>query len=305
MIVRGKTGTIGQAVFQGGTSHLINEGLISADTAGGTLTIRPNQFTNTGTVEEKNGGNMALNAFASSNAGLMTAAGGTLTLDGTFTNTGTIQADTATVNLNGSFTLATLGTFQRTGGTVNVQGALNLTGETLTLDASTGSWTLNGGTILGGTVTQTADGRLLFTTDRASTLDGVSVNGDLDLTSSGARLLVRNGLSLDGAARIDNNAAIGFIGDQTFDDASVVFEGNSGSLGVEGNSTLTLGPSMIVRGKTGTIGQAVFQGGTSHLINEGLISADTAGGTLTIRPNQFTNTGTVEEKNGGTIVIVP
>jgi hypothetical protein len=35
------------------------------------------------------------------------------------------------------------------------------------------------------------------------------------------------------------------------------------------------------------------------------IFADSAGGTLTINPTQFTNTGAVEKKNGGTIVIVP
>lgn len=92
---------------------------------------------------------------------------------------------------------------------------------------------------------------------------------------------------------------------QTFDGASVVFEGNSGALSVDGTSTLTLGSTLVVRGKTGSIGQAVFQGGTGQLINQGLISADVLGGTLTINPTQFTNTGTVEEKNGGTIVIIP
>ena len=185
---------------------------------------------------------------------------------------------------------------------MQLTGLLNLTGDTLTLDAATGSWTLKGGTIKGGTVTQTAQGALVFTSSQ-NTLDGVTVNGDLDLTTSNARLKVLNGLTLNGDARIDNNGAIAFNGTQTFGTGKVVFEGSSGSLGVDGNTTLTLGPAMVVRGKTGRIGQAVLQGGAGHLVNQGLISADTAGGTLTINPTQFTNEGTVEEKNGGTIIV--
>ena len=305
MVVRGKSGNIGQPVFQGGISHLINEGLISADVAGGAFTINPTQFTNggTGTVEEKNGGDVILSSASWSNAGLIAATGGTLTLDGSFSNTGTIQTDATKVDLKGSFTKATLGTFQCTGGAVQLTGLLNLAGDTLTLDATTGSWTLKGGTIRGGTVTQTAQGGLLITNSGQNTLDGVTVNGDLDLTATSARLRVLNGLTLNGDARIDNGGAIVFNGTQSFETGSVVFEGNSGSLGVDGDTTLTLGPAMVVRGKTGRIGQAVLQGGAGHLINEGLISADVAGGTLTINPTQFTNEGTVEEKNGGTIIV--
>ena len=100
--------------------------------------------------------------------------------------------------------------------------------------------TLNGGTIRGGTVTQTAEGGLLFT-GAQSVLDGVSVNGDLDLTTGTARVRISNGLTLNGDVRIDNSGAIVFNGTQTFDNARVVFEGNSGALGVDGNTTLTLG----------------------------------------------------------------
>jgi len=304
MVISGKTADIGRPVFQGLSSHLINQGLISADMDGGTLRINPTQFTNTGTVEVKNGGNISLSLIGNtwSNSGLVKATGGMLTLAGTFTNTGTIQADTATVNLNGTFTLPSLGTFQRTGGTVQVSGDLDLTGDTLTLDATTGTWTLIGGTIMGGTVTQTDEGRLLFSTT-AGTLDGVSVNGDLDLTTGGSRLLIRNGLSLNGIVRIDNNGGIAFTGVQTFDNASVVFEGNSGSLSAEGNAILTLGPGMVVRGKTGTISRPIFQGLGSHIINEGLISADTDGGTLTINPTQFTNAGSIAIKAGSVVSV--
>jgi hypothetical protein len=304
MVVRGKTGTISRPIIQGLSSHIINQGLISADTAGGTLTINPVQFTNTGTVEEKDGGNTDITSGTWSNAGLVTATGGALALGGSFTNTGTVQTDAAAVDLKGSFTKASLGTFLRTGGSVQVSGLLNLTGDTLTLDSASGSWTLNGGTVRGGTVAQAAGGRLLFSGNAQNTLDGVAVSGDLDLTTGSARLLVRNGLALTGTVRIDNNGGLGFTGTQAFDNASVVFEGNSGSLSAEGNGTvLTLGPATVVRGKSGTIGQSFFLGGNTHIVNQGLISADVAGGTLRVSPAQFTNTGTVEQKDGGTIVV--
>jgi len=137
----------------------------------------------------------------------------------------------------------------------------------------------------------------------------VSVVGDLDLTNGG-HVLIRNGLTLAGAVRLDQigtlgSGAIGFTGVQTFDNASIVFGNGSGFLSVEGNSTLTLGPNAVVRGKNGIIGQPIFTGGTNKLINQGLISADVAGGTLTIKPTVFENTGTVEQKNGGKIVIIP
>jgi len=62
---------------------------------------------------------------------------------------------------------------------------------------------------------------------------------------------------------------------------------------------------MVVRGKSGTLGQPVFAGGNNRLINQGLISADVAGGTLTIRPSQFENSGTLRELNGGKIIVIP
>ncbi len=126
---------------------------------------------------------------------------------------------------------------------------------------------------------------------------------------------------------LDNGGGISFAGNQTFATGSIVFAGNSGSLGIANGTTLTLGPAMVVRGKTGLIGASVFTMAPGNLINQGLISADVAGGTLTVSPTQFenpgtlradgtgasvvirvtpfTNTGTIEELNGGKIVTTP
>ena len=62
-------------------------------------------------------------------------------------------------------------------------------------------------------------------------------------------------------------------------------------------SVLPLGPAAVVRGKTGTLG------GAGKLINQGLISADVAGGTLTVTPTAFTNEGVLRASDGGTLKI--
>ncbi|MBI3415185.1 MAG: Ig-like domain-containing protein [Verrucomicrobia bacterium] len=335
MVVRGKSGNIGQGVISGfGMRKLINQGVILADVAGGTFTMVPSEFENAGTLECKNGGVVALSVnnaavVAAHNTGAINASsGGTLTLNGTWNNAGTITANEATVNLGGTFTPADLGTFNRTGGTVNLTGVLDLGGGTLTLDAATGPWRMNGGTFKGGTVKQTEGGKLRFAANTLSTLDGLRVEGDLELTNTFSRALIRNGLTLTGSVILDNTGAITFSGDQTFNTGQVVFAGTPGILGIEPGTTLTLGPAMVVRGKSGNIGQGVISGfGMRKLINQGVILADVAGGTFTINPTQFenpgtlradgtgasvvirvtpfTNTGTIQEANGGKVVIVP
>src|SRR5262249_26124488 len=121
-----------------------------------------------------------------------------------------------------------------------------------TLDASTGPWTLNGATIQNGTITQTGIGKLLLAS-ALNTLDNVTVNGDLDATSG--RLHIKTELVSNGVLRINNNVAVGFEGTQTFATGTVEFAGDSGSFGLVGDAKLTLGPNVVVHGKSGNIGQ--------------------------------------------------
>ena len=65
------------------------------------------------------------------------------------------------MNLGGSFTFANVGTFNRSGGTVNLTGTLTNANATLPLTAATGSWALLGGSIIGGTITDSS-GALAF-----------------------------------------------------------------------------------------------------------------------------------------------
>ncbi len=127
-------------LFQTGTASgsfspagLTNQGLISAQTSGKTITISSANFTNSGSLQTLNGATLTIN---SSN----------------WTNSGNITLDsTSTLNLGGTFTTAAIGTINRTGGTINITGTLTNTANTFALTAATGPYTLSG-TILNGNV---------------------------------------------------------------------------------------------------------------------------------------------------------
>jgi hypothetical protein len=299
VVVRGKSGVIGQPVFLAGTNLVVNHGRILSDVTNGNLVVRPVRFENPGRVETANGGGVTLAGTTWSSSGTILANAGTVTFDGSFNNTGTLEGTRGTLVIDSDFTLAQLGRVRLTSGGVFQRARLHLGNDTLDINASTGPWTLERGTIIGGTVRQ--DGaRLVLRT--GNTLDGVTVTGDLDLTTGTARVLARNGLTVSGRILINNLGAIGFAGDQTYN-GRIDFTGTSGNVSIDGNTTLTLGPESVIRGQTGRIGApAVFLPGTSKLILRGLISADVAGGTLTVSPNVFENLGRLEERNGGRLL---
>ena len=70
---------------------------------------------------------------------------------------------------------------------------------------------------------------------------------------------------------------------------------------IEGDSTLTLGSGVLVHGQNGTIGNQIFIGGTNALVNQGTISADVAGGVISLVANSTTNDtgGILRAENGG------
>jgi hypothetical protein len=157
---------------------------------------------------------------------------------------------------------------------------------------------------------------------QGNTLDAVRLIGNLTLNNYTAFLRIRNGLTLEGAALLENSAIIEFSGNQTWNSGELVFTGDSATLRFNGQ--LTLGPALVIRGKSGTIQEF---GPNAKLINQGTIAVDTArgsltiaaaqfdnsgvikavasGSTITIRSANFNNTGTIEELNGGKILINP
>ena len=274
-----------------GASSIINQGTIVADVAGQSLTFFGDSFTNQGTVEVKNGA--------------------TLTLGGNWANTGVLRANASTLILGGrlgtsrpSFTTAGIGKLERSGGTIILTGNLDNTGATLALNAGTGSWILQG-TIRGGNIT-TADGAALvpgfLPGYGAGILDGVTLDGDMTLTDP-LPFNVVNGLTLNGTltmtSSLNQRAGLAFNGTQTLGGhGQVVFAGTGGdNVLLPTSGTLTIGPALTIRGGSGTIGEQSLP-----LINAGTISADVAGGVITIRGNRFTNSG-VLRLNQGTLVL--
>src|SRR5439155_11528656 len=70
---------------------------------------------------------------------------------GSWSNTGTITINGGRLYQNGTVSTVGVGTINGIGGNVYLSGVLNNAGSTLTLDAASGTWTLTGGTISGGT----------------------------------------------------------------------------------------------------------------------------------------------------------
>ncbi len=288
LTVRGGGAMIGGVFFVGGNSFLINRGTILADAPGQVLRIDA-------------GGSGTF-----TNEGLVHATGGALTLLGSWDNNGTLEIDDATLNLDGTFRLDDLGTLDRAGGTVNLKGTLDNSGTTLRLDATTGSWVLDGGSINNGAIELVDGSTLVLTSNFANRLSGVTLNADLALSASNAHLRLSNGVTVNGTITVSGSNA-GLISDTTQTiggSGTIQFEGSTGSerdLSVEGGTTLTLGENLTVRGGGAMIGGVFFVGGNSFLINRGTILADAPGQVLRIDAGgsgTFTNEGLVHATGG-------
>jgi hypothetical protein len=318
--VRGHTGVIGYNSGWGGPANVnvINQGTILAETTGGTIRVAGQSFVNAGVAEARNGGTLDLPANVLFNSGLLNAAtGGALRLGGVWTNAGTLSMTNAAVYLGGNFTISSLGVFNRDGGTVYVTGTLNNTNTELTLNGGTGSWVMLGGTIRAGTVSVTGGARLIFSNIGGGTLDGTTCNGDLDLESmNGAQLTMTNGLVLNGTLRVGNPtnqwyAVVVVQGSQTLSGNATVVFGNHSSynalLLTLADTTLTLGSGVTIRGHSGIIGYSSAWGGPANVsvINQGVILADTSGGTIRVAGQSFVNAGLAEARNGGTLDLPP
>jgi hypothetical protein len=254
-----------------------------------------------------------------SNLGTITLNGGTLVLSlnsGSINNAGVISGD-GTILVGGTpWQWSDLGTLNRTGGLLSLQGTLNNEGKTLLVD-NIGTWALTGpvggGTITGGTISSSTGGTLEIGSSQASlgkggTLDGVTVDVDLRVTPS-STLVVQNGLKiLNGHQVILANGSgqsysLVLSGTQAITGhGAIVFNRTGLPLSdwlAPLSGTTTIGPDITVR--TG-VGAGTVGASGNALINQGLISAQTAGRTIRIA-GTFENQGRVEALNGATLVL--
>lgn len=285
-VIRLAAGTSGGLnIEQAGTVTMVNNGLISAEASGQKLLFR-----------------FSTNGFA--NNGTIVAVAGIVELGSTFTNAGTISGVT---------------------GSVIISGTLNATGTVQNLNASTGSWTLQSGSIVGGTFNM-SDGMVLRVVNlpgsTTAILDGVTLAGDVVVESS-SRVEVGNGTRFAAVRLASDNAYLYTAFGYTLRDR-VIAEGSG-----PGTRYVFIGDLLIASG--GEVRLASGVGGplevrfnnNATLTNEGLISAEAAGqflrigqtgdtlinrGTLratagTLQPNlTLTNTGTMIGVTGSLVL---
>ena len=283
----------------GRATTLVNRGTINGTTSIVPLTIQNAAFVNTGLVEATNGGTLTLNAASWNNStGRIEAAAGSI------------------VNLGGSTTTAMFGaviadpaTDALAAGTVNLTGVLDNTSASLNLNASTGRLSLAGGTITGGTISQTGGATLNVS---SGTLAGVTVTGaDLTVAASGT-LHVQGGITVATAnLNLSGGATLFLDGpSQTVDNLTINATGVYANLVLNGNDALTNG-----QGQTYTIGthaaiigpvEVTDGNGQNTLANQGTINANGGGyGATFITTSYFSNQGLAEATNGGQLTIQP
>ncbi len=252
IVMRGQ-GNIGQPLSSGGTNVLVNNGRISADVSGATLSTTPGggsgSLTNNGVLDARNGGILQLSTSINNAAGQ-------------------IAAQNANVVLQ------------------------------------------NGVRISGGTIASSATGALRTISSSANYLDNVTVNGVIDLTTvANSRERIINGATINCAINIANGGILSLdsqnttTGNQTIGGTAVINLNDPGArLAIEGNGSTTLDSGITVRGQ-GNIGAALIIGGTNVLTNNGLISADVAGGTLLLSTNIAANAGSQIIAGAGSTVV--
>jgi hypothetical protein len=276
----------------GGTGAIVYDGTYNptANVAGNsTLTLAPGITVRTGTA---GGGIITSGTVINQGVIASQTSGKTLGISTTpFLNQGTLLATNGGVlALNGTLSVAQLGIFSASGGVIRIGGVLDNSNNALALTGGTNSLAI-AGTLKGGTLTNATG----LTLSSSSTFQEVTLATNLTPTSI---LWLSNGLSLDGVTlSLPNTATLWCLNSGTLGGSgTVLFTGTTGGK-IEGtNYTLTLAPGITARTGAG--------GGTlepSHLINQGVISAQTAGRTLAINTKSFLNTGTLQVLDSGSL----
>jgi RHS repeat-associated protein len=334
--------TVGQGIaIHGGatlasnatTGNIINQGNITADSSSDLVIGLPITNSVTGTLAAVGSGSLDVHNLQSNSgtitAGSSSSTSGVVTLDNEslpgWSNSGTIQVNGDTLNLAGRFSFAPTAILTKTGGTVNITGALINTGNTVSLGTSTGVWNLNGGEIIGGTISiaSGSDANATWLTIASGTLDGVTLDAN---TSDNGSVIVDDGLTVD--KKLSVTGTLIFLGTQSLLGSGAIALA-SGSLDVRGIYDLDLPPAVTL-----TVGTEITIDGNGSLsgfdpenslsgfdpedslINQGMIQADTdslniasslpvtnaSGGTLSASNSQTLSVADLTN-NAGTIQV--
>lgn len=246
--------------------NVLNKGHITANVAGQTLALTsPLGIGNQGTLSAANGATLELSNTITNYASIIADASSTVALN----------SATVTNQSPGSMTIAgRLSLFESTinGGSVDLSaaGASGVVSNGATIENTT--FTLGNGDhfdILGGT-TMTFDGVMNITNNGT-----ISVNSDQ--ASLGTALNINADMTIGGSGEI------------------LLANGNSASqFNTANSSTVTLGPSQALRG-WGAVNAAI--------INQGTISADVAGGAISLSSYGIENDHIMQADNQSTLDI--
>ncbi len=326
VLIRGGHGTVG--IIDGISSEpmkLVNHGTIAADVADRGILVAPaGGLTNHGTLRADHsahldvrhlqgdandfelhgeGSRITLHGDYVLNRDTTVPAGTHLTLRGVWSNEATIELDDALLELDGTFTP---GTIAGDGGHVHLLGTLQNQGRTLTL-APSQPWELRGGRIVAGTLRLPDPAGLTVTSHNSNRLDGVRLEGTLELAEPNAHVRIGDGLELDGTVRLTGtNASLRSVSTQSIDGGTIAFEAGTPSMPrviVTGGTVLTLGPAQVLRGGRG---QITGTGSTAELLNAGRILADVGHATgIELAPSlaRFTNAGLMHASHGSRIAL--
>ncbi|HEX8523448.1 MAG TPA: hypothetical protein VF669_14440 [Tepidisphaeraceae bacterium] len=302
-------------VFSGAT--IVNNGIIRSNTAGRTMRVS-GKIANNGTIEAKDGGILTL-AGTWTNTGTISVNNGTLNWGiNPLTNTGTISVTNSNLYIARTMTEAEYRALPAATNKLGVApaGTLDLGTGTLNLDSGIGSLYLAGGSVKAGRVTAEPGYQIFSVTGTTSTLSSsMSLATNLNVAPGSVVLtpavltLENTNIVLNGSSSAPTSStllAVQNLNNQNTltGTGTISFSGSSGnSVQAAGSSNaLVLGPGITVQ--TGPEGGKLV----GPIINKGLVSAETAGKTLTIASSSsfggFDNTnGTLQAKNGGTVVV--
>lgn len=262
------------------------------------------------------------------NAGQFTVTGGLGTLSaGTFTNTGTLAIDslltfgaitggetkhdtfinTGTIDLNSGGTLALAGTvatsslagIHETGGQLILGGTIENAGATLAVGGASNLQSLTlAGTLTGGTLAAAA-GAVTYT---KAVLDGVTLNGVLDLSAQDAVAAIENGITMTAGSQIDLTgfrASLEVVGNLDLQTGTLVMglsfmqRGEPGLHLISNGATFTIGADALLT-VSDNDAQANITGKDAEVLNEGTLTVTATEGALVLGTISLVNAGQID-----------
>ncbi len=308
-----------QAGFTSYGGTIVNQGIIQAALADGSFRMdglngsNGVALNNAGTINVANGDVMAMGSLANSGQ-VSVASGGVLTI-GQYTggSSGHLSETNGALTLNGTLDLPSLSTVSRSGGVVSIGGTLDLGGGTLAVGGTTALGQLrDNGVIANGTIADSGGG-LVYYGAAGSSLQNITYRGLVNLTPALSNLVVQ-GLTVTGAGGTGVGAVnvlgagseLIFQGTQTFNNATINLGSNTkaatlsvSDIGAGGALTLGAGAGIQQRGAMAEID--IGRGFGDALINNGLIAANAANGSMIVLGGTFTNAGKVVIASGDTL----